>query len=91
LTIEYTQVYPSSELICSRADRCREVGMRIILNEKSMDTDSKSISELLLEMSVKGGFVAVAKNEQILPRSVWNEEKLNEGDRIDIIAPVGGG
>ncbi len=35
--------------------------------------------------------VAVAVNDAFVPRSTWVERPLAEGDRIDIVAPVGGG
>ncbi|HSH56597.1 MAG TPA: sulfur carrier protein ThiS [Halomonas sp.] len=35
--------------------------------------------------------VAVAINDAFAPRSTWSERTLGDGDRIDIVAPVGGG
>ncbi len=35
--------------------------------------------------------VAVAINDAFAPRSTWPERTLDDGDRIDIVAPVGGG
>lgn len=35
--------------------------------------------------------VAVAINDAFAPRSTWPGHTLDDGDRIDIVAPVGGG
>ncbi|MEQ5802324.1 sulfur carrier protein ThiS [Halomonas sp. H10-9-1] len=35
--------------------------------------------------------VAVAINDAFAPRSTWPERTLADGDRVDIVAPVGGG
>ncbi|MDY7115117.1 sulfur carrier protein ThiS [Halomonas sp. SSL-5] len=35
--------------------------------------------------------VAVAVNDAFAPRSTWPQRTLDDGDRIDIVAPVGGG
>ncbi|MFN8296152.1 MAG: sulfur carrier protein ThiS [Chitinophagales bacterium] len=49
--------------------------------EKAIDT---------LELEEKKG-IALALNEEIIPRSKWNETILNNEDKIIIIGAVAGG
>ncbi len=35
--------------------------------------------------------VAVAVNEQVVPRSEWGRTELKDGDRIELVEPVQGG
>lgn len=35
--------------------------------------------------------IAVARNGEVVPRSMWNSEKLVAGDRIEILTAAAGG
>jgi thiamine biosynthesis protein ThiS len=35
--------------------------------------------------------VAIARNGEVVPRSGWNEVRVEAGDRIEILHAVGGG
>ena len=37
------------------------------------------------------GRVAVEKNGEIVPRALYDSERLSDGDRLEIVAFVGGG
>ena len=37
------------------------------------------------------GGVAVARNEEIVPRAAWRETTVQPGDAIEIVRPVQGG
>lgn len=65
--------------------------MNITLNDKPKTTKSKSIWELIQELNLKNNLIAVAKNDKILAKSNWDKEEICDGDKIDIIVPVGGG
>lgn len=51
------------------------------------------IASLLAERGVDPQRVraAVAVNGRVVPRRVWDETRLKDGDEIEIVAPVGGG
>lgn len=51
------------------------------------------IAALLAERGIDPARVraAVAVNGRVVPRRVWAETHLSEGDAIEIVAPVGGG
>ena len=50
-----------------------------------------SLLGLLQELGLKTERIAVERNMEIVPRSVWDQTTLYEGDRLEIIHFVGGG
>lgn len=50
-----------------------------------------SVSDLLREMGLDGGRVAIERNLEILPRPRWQETRVEAGDRYEIVQFVGGG
>jgi len=50
-----------------------------------------SVAQLLREMGLEGKRLAVEKNGEIVPKSAHAAAQLAEGDRIEIVAAVGGG
>ena len=52
---------------------------------------SATVADLIGELALAGKRVAVEKNGEIVPRSRYAEARLAPGDRLEIIAAVGGG
>lgn len=50
-----------------------------------------TVADLLAEMGLNQGRVAIEKNLDILPRAKWQETLLEAGDRYEIVHFVGGG
>lgn len=50
-----------------------------------------NVAELLNELGLVGGRIAVEKNKEIIPRSTFDSEMVNAGDRLEIIHFIGGG
>jgi sulfur carrier protein len=50
-----------------------------------------SVSDLLRELGLDGGRVAVERNLEILPRPQWTQTLVASGDRYEIVQFVGGG
>jgi thiamine biosynthesis protein ThiS len=50
-----------------------------------------TVTQLLEELGVHGGRVAIERNLEILPRAAWKETKVAAGDRYEIVQFVGGG
>jgi sulfur carrier protein len=46
---------------------------------------------LLEALGIHGGRVAIERNFAILPRAVWADTVVSEGDRYEIVQFVGGG
>ena len=63
----------------------------------SLNNEQKKIERntLLSDALIQWGFgdikIAVAINSEFGPRSTYNECQLKDGDKIDIVKPVGGG
>jgi len=66
--------------------------VNILLNGEPREEPAElTVAQLLarLEMPLRG--IAVELNQQVVPRSRHAEQKLREGDRIEIVSLVGGG
>ncbi len=50
-----------------------------------------TVTDLLLELGVDSGRVAIERNLEILPRPKWTETTVQAGDRYEIVQFVGGG
>lgn len=62
--------------------------MKIVLNGQPQSLENSSLEELLKNYKKQ---VAVSVNDEIIPKNEWQNVKLNENDRIEIIELVGGG
>jgi sulfur carrier protein len=50
-----------------------------------------TVIDLLRELGLDSGRVAVERNLEILPRPQWAETQVQPGDRYEIVHFVGGG
>jgi thiamine biosynthesis protein ThiS len=50
-----------------------------------------TVADLLRELGLEGGRVAIERNLDILPRPEWPETRIAAGDRYEIVQFVGGG
>jgi sulfur carrier protein len=50
-----------------------------------------TVVDLLRELGLDGGRVAIERNLEILPRQKWNQTRIEAGDRYEIVQFVGGG
>jgi thiamine biosynthesis protein ThiS len=50
-----------------------------------------TVVDLLRELALDSGRVAVERNLEILPRPQWSETQVEAGDRYEIVQFVGGG
>jgi sulfur carrier protein len=53
--------------------------------------DTLTILELIRKIEIHSVAIAVAVNSEIIPRSSFDDIKLRDQDRVEIIRPVGGG
>jgi sulfur carrier protein len=49
------------------------------------------VSDLIRELALEGKRIAIERNGEIVPRSKHSETVLVEGDKIEVVAAVGGG
>jgi thiamine biosynthesis protein ThiS len=66
--------------------------MRLTVNGETREApDSATLADLLASLGIEGGRVAVERNREIAPRSLWSQIVLADGDRLEIVQFVGGG
>ena len=53
--------------------------------------DGATLAELLRELGIEQGGLAVAVNERVVSRSLHDRTMLSDGDAIEIVRAVGGG
>jgi len=66
--------------------------MRLTINGKILETSNVgTMMELLNELQIKPGQVAVEVNLSIIKRADYSTFRLNDGDKVEIVNFVGGG
>jgi sulfur carrier protein len=63
----------------------------MVNGEDRQATPGATVTDLLREMGLDGGRVAIERNLQILRRPKWTETIVEAGDRYEIVQFVGGG
>ena len=66
--------------------------MQVTLNGERVDlADSLTVAGLLDHLAHEGRGVAVAVNEEVVPRSTWGCAVLAGGDRVELLRAAQGG
>lgn len=66
--------------------------MRVLVNGETMEVpEGVSVDGLLEHLKVKREFTAVALNREITPKADYADTHLKDGDRVEIVRPMGGG
>ncbi len=66
--------------------------MQLTINGESREYDAPmTVAELLEIMGLKGKFVAVERNLEVVSYTKYDEVTLADGDRLEIVTLVGGG
>ena len=63
----------------------------VVNGENRAAQPGATVTDLLRELGLDGGRVAIERNLEILPRPKWTETKVEAGDRFEIVQFVGGG
>jgi thiamine biosynthesis protein ThiS len=53
--------------------------------------DSASVVALVAEMGLTGKRIALERNGEIVPRSLFATQQLSDGDKLEVVVAVGGG
>jgi thiamine biosynthesis protein ThiS len=70
----------------------QESAMTISVNGESRPANpGATVTDLLRELGLDAGRVAIERNLEILPRPKWPETRVESGDRYEIVQFVGGG
>ena len=65
--------------------------MKITVNGDSHDVSSKTLDAVLIELGYRDAKVATAVNEVFVPAPSRAGTTLQDGDRLEIVAPRQGG
>jgi thiamine biosynthesis protein ThiS len=66
--------------------------MNLFLNgEPASAPDAVTVEEFLRQLGLPEKGVAVERNREIVPKSLYGTTRLAEGDRLEIVQFVGGG
>lgn len=66
--------------------------MKVSINGEQLELpQGLTVAELLVRLQAPDRGIAVAKNDRVVRRSAFGEERVDEGDRIEIIRAVAGG
>jgi thiamine biosynthesis protein ThiS len=65
--------------------------MRLQLNGEARETAAATLAALVVELGLDVRKVAIERNLEIVPRSLYDQTPLADGDRLEIVHFIGGG
>jgi len=66
--------------------------MEVIINgDQHLIDSSYSLMDLLVNLEMTQGQIAVELNGEIIPKSTFQQQQLSDGDKIEIVQAIGGG
>jgi sulfur carrier protein len=66
--------------------------MRLMVNGDSREvTGEQTVALLVATITAERRGVAVAVNGEVVPRSMWAEAGLHDGDRVEVLSAAQGG
>jgi len=65
--------------------------MKVLVNSKEHDTQAPNVAALVEEIGLKDHKVAVAINNEMIPKHLWEDTVIAEGVEILIIQAFCGG
>jgi sulfur carrier protein len=66
--------------------------MRLTVNGQPREMAGRcSVGALVAQLTDAGRGVAVAVNGEVVPRSVWADANLRDGDRVEVLSAAQGG
>jgi sulfur carrier protein len=66
--------------------------MQIIVNDEAVQCEAGlSVADALARLNLDKPGVALALNQQILPRAQWEQQQLQDGDALLLFQAIAGG
>ncbi len=66
--------------------------IKITINGQPQQFESAmNVSQLIEHLALQGKRIAIERNGEIVPRSQFSEQQLNNGDQLEVVVAVGGG
>ena len=63
----------------------------LVNGERREVVPGTTVLELLRQLHLDSGLVAIERNREILPRARWMDSQIEPDDRFEIVQFVGGG
>ena len=60
-------------------------------NPRTFERPALTVADVIRELALEGKRIAVEKNGEIVPRSLYADTSIDSGDRLEIVGAVGGG
>lgn len=64
---------------------------QVIVNGQVTDLVEKNLAKFVAMKTKEGTQIAVAVNEEFIPKAEYENTELREGDRIELVTPMQGG
>ncbi|MFP4333670.1 MAG: sulfur carrier protein ThiS [Campylobacterales bacterium] len=65
--------------------------MIVEVNGEKLETNSKTIEELIDELKLQDRVMGVALNTNIVKKENWSTQKIEDNDKLELLSFVGGG
>ena len=66
--------------------------MNIVVNGAERDIPiGQTVAQLIEELSMVGERIAVEVNQEIVPRSTYDNHELRPNDKVEVVTAIGGG
>jgi sulfur carrier protein len=67
--------------------------MEFVINgaAQRLDPAPSTVADLVRALNLEGKRIAIERNGEIVPRSRYAQTQVAEGDRLEVVAAVGGG
>ncbi|MGO2354550.1 MAG: sulfur carrier protein ThiS [Marinomonas foliarum] len=65
--------------------------MKIMLNDASHEFVGETLQDLLTQLGKSEQGIAIAINQQVVPKSLWSSTELNEQSQVFIFESIAGG
>ena len=67
--------------------------MELLVNgtTQRIDPPPATVADLVRALKLEGKRVAVERNGEVVPKSRYAQTKVGAGDRLEVVAAVGGG
>ncbi|MFW5989970.1 MAG: sulfur carrier protein ThiS [Campylobacterales bacterium] len=65
--------------------------MIVEVNGEKLETNSKTIEELIDELKLQDRVMGVALNTNIVKKEHWSTQEIKNSDKLELLSFVGGG
>ena len=63
----------------------------IQVNGEALEFEGTTVEQLVQHLGIARQGVAIAVNADVVPRSLWSEQVMNSGDRVELVTAAAGG